>query len=215
MKVLILGGTGEGRLLASELMTGGLSVVSSLAGRVSSPRLPVGDLRVGGFGGAAGLAEYLRTEGIFAVVDATHPFAERITANAAAACRTTETPLLVLHRPAWHPAPGDNWTLTPDIPAAAAQIAPLPPHTNVLVTTGRQETSAFAGLPQRFIMRAVERPDGELPDHCEILLDRGPFTLEGERRLFAAKDVHKLVTKNSGGPMTAAKLTAPVSGASK
>lgn len=244
MKVLVLGGTSEGRLLATELVTRGLTVVSSLAGRVSSPRLPAGEVRIGGFGGTAGLAAYLAQEEISAVVDATHPFAAGITANAALACAgtgaapdstfasarrvslggragkgpdleasgesstqdRTRVPLLILRRPAWHPQPGDRWTQVADLHAAASTISAHPASTNVLLTTGRQEASAFAALRQRFILRAVEAPDGPLPEHCEIILDRGPFTLEGERELFAGKHVHKLVTKNSGGPMTAAKL---------
>ncbi|GAB3239545.1 cobalt-precorrin-6A reductase [Kineosporia babensis] len=207
MKVLVLGGTGEGRTLAAELVTLGLTVISSLAGRVSSPRLPAGEVRIGGFGGAAGLAEFLAREEISAVVDATHPFAAGMTANAAQACAGT-VPLLILRRPAWVPEPGDKWTLVPDIPSAAAILSETSPDTVVLLTTGRQETAAFAPLPQSFILRAVETPDGPLPKRCEVILDRGPFTLEGERELFASRNVQKLVTKNSGGPMTAAKLTA-------
>ncbi|MBT0772214.1 cobalt-precorrin-6A reductase [Kineosporia sp. J2-2] len=207
-RVLVLGGTGEGRGLASGLTAQGIAVTSSLAGRVSSPRLPEGEVRVGGFGGVEGLTEYLTAQGFSAVVDATHPFAARITANAAAACRATGTPLLVLHRPPWQPQPGDRWTSAPDIPGAAALLEATPATTRVLLTTGRQETRAFAPLPQHFWLRAVEPPDGPLPEHCRIILDRGPFTLDAERKLLHENRIDVLVTKNSGGPMTAAKLAA-------
>ncbi|GLY33120.1 precorrin-6A/cobalt-precorrin-6A reductase [Kineosporia sp. NBRC 101731] len=242
-RVLLLGGTGEARELAAVLVARGVPVISSLAGRVSSPRLPMGEVHVGGFGGAAGLAEYLRSESISAVVDATHPFAARITAHAVVATRATNpapcparpspgeawpdhsgvgekahipdgeglpdhggVPLLVLRRPQWRAQAGDRWVRVADIFSAAVHLARYPAGARVLLTTGRQETAAFAELPQRFWLRAVEAPDGPLPEHCDIILDRGPFTLDAERELMRHMDV--LVTKNSGGPMTAAKLTA-------
>lgn len=185
-----------------------IEVVSSLAGRVSSPRLPEGETRIGGFGGVDGLIEYLESKRISAIVDATHPFAQRMTANATAASRKTGIPLLILNRPAWQPTPEDHWISVPHLTEAAARIAEKPASANILLTTGRQETAAFAALPQRFWLRAVEPPTGPLPQHCEIILDRGPFTLSGERKLLEQNDIATIVTKNSGGPMTAAKLTA-------
>lgn len=212
-RVLVLGGTGEGRELAEALAAEGLAVISSLAGRVANPRLPTGQVRIGGFGGADGLRDYLRREQIRAVVDATHPFAARITANAVLACSAagesgTGEPvgLMLLRRPAWIPGPQDRWTPVPDLAAAAARIAARPSRTRVLLTTGRQETAVFAPLPQRFWLRAVEPPDGPLPQHCAVVLDRGPFTLDTERDLFTRHRIELLVTKNSGGPMTSAKL---------
>jgi precorrin-6A/cobalt-precorrin-6A reductase len=207
-RVLVLGGTNEGRLLAAKLVSLGIEVVSSLAGRVSSPRLPEGETRIGGFGGTDGLIEYLKRENVSAIVDATHPFAAGMTANAAAASQKTGKPLLILHRPAWQPTPEDHWTSVHNLTEAAARIVENPETTNVLLTTGRQETAAFTPLPQRFWLRAVEPPEGPLPRHCEIILDRGPFTLPGERKLLQENDIAKIVTKNSGGPMTAAKLAA-------
>jgi precorrin-6A/cobalt-precorrin-6A reductase len=206
--VLVLGGTAEGRQLAEELVADGVAVMSSLAGRVSSPRLPAGETRIGGFGGAEGLAEYLVQHRIRAVVDATHPFAARITANAVTACERTETPLLVLHRPPWTARPGDRWTTVPDLPAAAATVARHHPDAAVLLTVGRQGVDAFADVGQRFWLRSVEPPDPPLPARHQILLDRGPFTPAGERELLQRLRIDVLVTKNSGGPMTAAKLTA-------
>jgi precorrin-6A/cobalt-precorrin-6A reductase len=207
--VLILGGTAEARQLAALLTDQGLRVVSSLAGRVSAPRRPAGEVRTGGFGGVEGLAAYLDDHEIAAVVDATHPFAARITANAVAAGRRTGTPLLVVRRPPWTAGDGDTWHPVPDLAAAASTIGSLTgPDGRVLLTTGRQETAAFSTLPQRFWLRAVEPPDGPLPARCEVVLARGPFALDGERSLLRDLGIDVLVTKNSGGPMTGAKLTA-------
>jgi precorrin-6A/cobalt-precorrin-6A reductase len=206
--VLVLGGTGEARELAGELATLGRPVISSLAGRVSAPRLPAGEVRIGGFGGIDGLTEYLRTQQFSAVVDATHPFAARITQNAATACAATGTPLLVLRRPPWTPVDGDHWTAVPDLPAAASMVGLLPADNVVLLTVGRQGIDAFAAAPQRFWLRCVDRPARPMPAVCDLILDRGPFTQDGELELLQRLAVDLLVTKNSGGPMTVAKLTA-------
>jgi precorrin-6A/cobalt-precorrin-6A reductase len=206
--VLVLGGTGEGRELAERLSSNGFRVVSSLAGRVLSPRLPVGEVRVGGFGGAAGLAEYLVSERISAVVDATHPFAEQITANAVAAAGSTGTPLLLLRRPPWVSEPGDHWTSVSDLRSAATALADFGPDARVLLTVGRQGVHAFAASTQQFWLRAVDPPADPLPARLDVILDRGPFTLEAELLLLHKLSIDVLVTKNSGGVMTVAKLTA-------
>jgi precorrin-6A/cobalt-precorrin-6A reductase len=205
--VLVLGGTVEGRGLAGALRSAGHDVISSLAGRVANPRLPEGDVRVGGFGGVDGLAEYLDTQQISAVIDATHPFAARITANAAVACARTGTPLAVLRRPSWTPLDGDDWTDVPDLPAANDIISAMAPEAAVLLTVGRQGVGAFQAAPQRFWLRSVDPPAEPLPARCELILQRGPFTALQERQLFKRLRIDVLVTKNSGGPMTVAKLT--------
>lgn len=207
-RILVLGGTAEGRHLATELHAGGIALISSLAGRVTSPRCPPGDVRTGGFGGAVAMAEYIEREAISAVIDATHPFAATITANAASACVRTGTPHLVVQRPEWAPQSGDRWTVVADLPAAAALVAALDPEAAVLLTVGRQGVGAFAGVPQRCWLRAVEAPDGPVPARCTVLLDRGPYTVEGEIELMRRLAIDVLVTKNSGGAMTAAKLAA-------
>ncbi len=200
LRVLVLGGTAEARELA-----GRLPVISSLAGRTSEPRRPVGEVRIGGFGGPDGLAAYLRAERIEALVDATHPFAARISANAAAAAEATGVPLLVLCRPGWVAGPGDDWHRVPDL-ATAAAVLPRLGH-RVFLTTGRQGIAAFAGLDGCwFLARSVEPPAAPVPSRLEVLLDRGPFTLDGERRLLAEHRIDVLVSKDSGGP--AAKLAA-------
>lgn len=205
--VLILGGTAEARALAETLTGDAIPVISSLAGRVRNPRLPVGEVRVGGFGGADGLADWLRDHGIRAVVDATHPFAAQITANAHAACARTGVPLVRLARPAWRPGVDDRWTCVPDIGAAATAVAER--GGRVFLTTGRQDAHAFAEITDAwFLIRVVDPPTGPLPPHHEILSSRGPYDLAGERALLADHRIDVLVTKNSGGELTRAKLTA-------
>ncbi|MBN9799322.1 MAG: cobalt-precorrin-6A reductase [Actinomycetota bacterium] len=209
--VLVLGGTTEGRAAAAALAgRDDVRVVSSLAGAVRSPALPDGEVRIGGFGGAEGLAAHLRAERVAAVLDATHPFASTMTANAAAACAGTGVPLVVLRRPGWTPGPGDRWHRVTSVAAAAAALPGLLPGSagRVLLTTGRGGLAHFAAVDAAFWIRAVDPPDGPLPARHELLLDRGPFALDGERALFEAVVPHVLVTKDSGGAATAPKLTA-------
>jgi precorrin-6A/cobalt-precorrin-6A reductase len=206
VRILILGGTGEARELAAELAAAGVDALSSLAGRVRQPRLPDGPVRIGGFGGAAGLAAFLRAEGITSVVDATHPFATAITLNATEAARQAGVPLLVLRRPPWPADP--SWDTVRDIHAAAAAVAGWAGE-SVFLTTGRRDLSAFAADGRHcFLVRAVDPPDGPVPPRMTLLLDRGPYTVDGESALMRDHGVGLLVTKNSGGPMTAAKLHA-------
>ncbi len=203
--VLILGGTTEARALAAALVTQGTwRVVSSLAGRVSSPALPAGELRIGGFGGPDALAAWLRTEGVSAVVDATHPFAARISASVAQAAPAAGVPLLLVRRPGWTAGPQDQWQRVPDMPSAAAALGEGP----VLLTTGRGGLGVFAHLPHRFVIRTVDPPEPPLPADRVLVLARGPYTLDGERDLMRTHAVRTLVTKDSGGSMTAAKLVA-------
>lgn len=207
MRVLLLGGTGEARALA-RLLDGDdhLHVTSSLAGRVAHPVLPVGDVRVGGFGGADGLAAYLRAEGIDVVVDATHPFAARISANAATACAATGVPMLGLRRPGFTHHDGDRWVRVPTLADAARVLPDL--GRRALLTTGRQEVGAFAQVEGVwFLVRAIDPPD-VLPPDAELLLARGPFTLDDEVALMRERGIDVVVTKDSGGAMTSAKLDA-------
>ncbi|MGY1780954.1 cobalt-precorrin-6A reductase [Geodermatophilus sp. SYSU D01036] len=204
-QVLVLGGTGEARRLAAALVDRGVDVLSSLAGRVADPVLPEGGVRVGGFGGADGLADWLATHRPRAVVDATHPFAARITANAAAAARRRGVPLLRLQRPGWTPGPGDRWTYVDSLADAAAAVRDAG---TVFLTTGRQGVGAFAALPGRVLVRSVDPPDEPLPAGAVLLLARGPFTVEEEVALMREHGVDVVVTKDSGGHMTEGKLVA-------
>jgi len=198
-RVLILGGTIEGRALASACAAApGIEVTSSLAGRTSAPLLPAGRVRIGGFGGVDGLAGFLREQRINAVVDATHPFAATMTAHAVAASARAGVPLLVLRRPGWAEQPGDRWHRVADLAAAAARVPGL--GERVFLTTGRQSIAAFAGVDACwFLSRSVEPPEPPLPERVEVVLDRGPFTLDGERALLAEHRIDVLVSKDSGG----------------
>lgn len=209
MKALILGGTTEATALARRLAGHpAITAEVSLAGRTARPVLPPLPTRIGGFGGAEGLAAYLEEHRIAAVVDATHPFAARISANAVAACARAGVPLLVLTRAAWTAGRGDRWIGVPDMAGAADALRPL--GRSVFLTVGRQELAPFAAVPdKRYLIRAVDPPDPmpDLPDH-RVILDRGPYTLEGELALLAEHRIDALVSKNSGGTATAAKLEA-------
>ena len=204
-RVLILGGTGEARRLAAALVDDGQDVLSSLAGRVAEPSLPPGEVRIGGFGGAEGLAAWLEEHPVRAVVDATHPFAAGMTANAAEAARRTGTPLLRLQRPGWQPGPGDDWHWADSLETAAEAVAG---YGSVFLTTGRQSLAAFAGLSARCLVRSVDPPSPPLPEHAVVVLARGPFTVADEVELMRRHEVDVVVTKDSGGAMTAAKLAA-------
>jgi precorrin-6A/cobalt-precorrin-6A reductase len=203
--ILILGGTAEARELARELAAAEVPVISSLAGRVARPRLPAGEVRIGGFGGPDALARWLHDHGIVAVVDATHPFAERISASAAVACPRAGVPLLRLERPGWCERPGDRWRWVDGLEAAAAAIPEL--GERVLLTTGRQGLGAFAGVDEAwFLIRCVDPPAPPLPTRHELILDRGPYTLAGELALIDRHHLDVVVTKDSGGRHTQAKL---------
>ena len=204
-KVLILGGTGEARRLAEALVAEDVEVLSTLAGRIADPVLPPGEVRVGGFGGAAGLAAWLGATPVAAAVDATHPFAAAMTASAAAAAEHTGTPLLRLQRPGWAPGPGDDWRWVDSLAGAADAVAGFG---SVFLTTGRQELAAFAGLTARCLVRSVDPPAPPLPGRTTVVLARGPFTVAEELAVMRQHGVEVLVTKDSGGAMTAAKLTA-------
>lgn len=222
MRLLILGGTAEARALAAALDPDpGVHVISSLAGRVTNPRLPVGQVREGGFGGARGLADWLAAESIDALIDATHPFAQRMTAAAAEAAARTGVPLLVLRRPGWREGEGDSWLRVDSLAAAAdlLRAAAGHPHevaegarlaaSRVFLTTGRRSLPVFAGLAGLwFLARSVDPPEPPVPPNVRVLLDRGPYTVEGERALIGEHRLDVLVTKDSGGAMTSAKLVA-------
>ncbi len=182
--------------------------VLSLAGATANPAPAPIPQRIGGFGGASGLAAYLAGERIDAVIDATHPFAARMSANAVAACSATRTPLVVFTRPPWTPEPGDRWVEVATIEEAADALGPAP--RTAFLTQGRLQLAAFARAPQhRYIVRAIDRPAeiDALPGF-KLILARGPFSLADELELMKRERVDSLVTKNSGGSATYAKIEA-------
>ena len=204
MRVLLLGGTAEGRALAARLHPQ-TDVISSLAGRVPDPALPAGPVRIGGFGGVEGLRQWLRDNDITAVIDATHPFAATMTANAAAACAELALPHLLLSRPAWDP--GDAELVASD--REAADVVAAKGYSRVFLTTGRSGTTAFRDSGAWFLIRVVTAPQAEnLPRDHELLLSRGPYRYEDEHRLMRDHRIDVVVTKNSGGELTRPKLVA-------
>ncbi|MFE2294572.1 cobalt-precorrin-6A reductase [Streptomyces sp. NPDC059452] len=206
--VLVLGGTTEARRLAERLAgEPRVRVTTSLAGRVASPRLPPGDVRVGGFGGPDGLAEWVREHRVDALVDATHPFAATMSRNAASAAAQAHVPLLALRRPGWVAQDGDRWHSVASLAEAASLLPAL--GERVFLTTGRMGLAAFAELHSLwFLVRSVDAPEPPCPRRMDVLLDRGPFSLDGEREILRRHRIDVLVTKDSGGDATAPKLTA-------
>jgi precorrin-6A/cobalt-precorrin-6A reductase len=204
VRLLLLGGTAEARALASRLQPD-VRVISSLAGRVPDPALPVGEVRIGGFGGVEGLQRWLAESGVDGVVDATHPFAATISANAATACRTLDLPHLLLARPAWP----NGTAIVVDSDTEAAEVVAANGYSRVFLTTGRSGVGAFAGVDAWFLIRAVTPPDGDvLPLRHHLALSRGPYDYDDELELLRVHGIDALVTKNSGGDMTRAKVDA-------
>lgn len=174
---------------------------------MTGPRLPPGEVRIGGFGGAEGLAAWLREHRVDVLVDATHPFAATISLHAARAAATAQVPLLALRRPGWTPVAGDDWHDVGSLAEAAALLPAL--GRRVFLTTGRLGLAAFAALDDLwFLVRSVDAAEPPHPARMEVLLDRGPFTLDGERELLRGHRIDVVVTKDSGGAATAPKLTA-------
>ncbi|SEH76390.1 precorrin-6A reductase [Mycolicibacterium rutilum] len=204
MPILLLGGTSEARALAGRLHPH-VEVISSLAGRVPDPALPVGRVRIGGFGGVAGLRRWLCENEIDAVVDATHPYAATMTAHAATVCAELGLPHLVLARPPW--PPGDAIVVPSDVEAAKTVAAER--FERVFLTTGRSGAAAFSAVDAWFLIRAVTSPDTEdLPARHHVVLSRGPYRYDDELALLREHRIDALVTKNSGGAMTRPKLEA-------
>jgi precorrin-6A/cobalt-precorrin-6A reductase len=208
-KILILGGTADARQVAGAMAArGDCEVVLSLAGRTEKPAAQGVPVRVGGFGGAAGLADHLRENAIGLLVDATHPYAARISANAAEAARLAGVPILALHRPGWARMEGDRWTEVDDAAGAARALGSAPRH--VFLTLGRQEVHAFEAAPQHFyLLRSVDPvvPALALPN-VETILSRGPFETADELALMERHGIDALVSKNSGGSATYGKIAA-------
>lgn len=206
MKILILGGTGEARELAGRLVALGHDVTTSFAGRTREPRLPEGSVRVGAFGGVPGLAGYLRATGTERLVDATHPYAGLISTNAVAAAAQSGVPLVRFMRPAWVEPPDARWRHVPDLAAAADA---LPSGAKALISTGHEGLELFlARDDSRLVVRLIEPPGIAMPKHAQLILQRPSYALEDERKLFRQEAITHLVTKNSGGEATAAKLVA-------
>jgi precorrin-6A/cobalt-precorrin-6A reductase len=204
----VLGGTTEAGALAEALAAKGIDGVYSYAGRTEAPvRQPL-PVRVGGFGGVEGLVAWLRAERISHLIDATHPFAARMSANAVAACAMTGTALIALERPGWAESPGDRWTRVADTAAAAAALPAEP--TSIFLAIGRQEIAVFASRPEHsYLLRFVDPPMAALPlQQATVVVARGPFTLAGDLALMDEHRIRVVVAKNAGGTGARAKLDA-------
>lgn len=194
--------------MARALAEAGVDAVYSYAGRTESPVAQPLPVRVGGFGGVEGLAAYLKTGGITHLIDATHPFAARMSRNAVEACEATGTPLIALERDPWRAGDGDRWTHVPDLAAAVAALGDTP--RRVFLAIGRQNLAAFVGAPQHnYLLRLVDPPTEPLPlPQAQAVIARGPFTVEGDRALLRDHRIEVIVAKNAGGAGAEAKLVA-------
>lgn len=207
MTVLVLGGTAEGRDLATRLADAGIDALTSLAGAVRDPKVPKGRVRIGGFGGAEGFRAVLAEERITSIIDASHPFAARITARSHEIAVDIGTPFLRIERPAWQQGPGDRWVQVDRLADAAPHIAP---GARVFLATGRHSLSGAAGLAHaNLYLRVIDPPCEPFPfPHGRYVVGRPPFSVESERTFFEADGIEVIVTKNAGGDLAKPKLIA-------
>jgi precorrin-6A/cobalt-precorrin-6A reductase len=208
MRALILGGTSDANRLAEAAARLGLDAIYSYAGRTQAPAGQSLPTRIGGFGGASGLVDYIRLQRITHVVDATHPFAVEMSRNAVAACATTGTALIALERAPWKQSPGDNWIEVEDVAAAAAALPEQ--RARVFLAIGRQHLAPFAARPQHaYTLRFADAPDGALPlPDASVIVSRGPFALAGDLDLMRSRNIEWIVARNAGGTGAFAKIEA-------
>tara|TARA_R110002020_G_scaffold46150_8_gene131465 strand:- start:608 stop:1336 length:729 start_codon:yes stop_codon:yes gene_type:complete len=208
IKILILGGTSEASALANAVAKRGLPAIFSYAGRVATPKPQPLSTRIGGFGGISGLAAFVAQERITHIVDATHPFAAQMSTNVLAAAAQSGVKAIALTRPAWRPVDGDQWQSVASIDEAVSALAGPPQR--VLLAIGRMHLAAFAAQPQHhYVLRLVDPPASPLPlADVSTVIDRGPFTLEGDLALLENQRIQRIVCKNAGGEGAASKLTA-------
>lgn len=208
MRALILGGTSDANRLADAAARLGLDAIYSYAGRTEAPVAQALPIRSGGFGGASGLADYIKKERITHVIDATHPFAAEMSRNAVAACAATGTALIALERAPWERMPDDNWIEVANVAAAAGALPDRRAH--VFLAIGRQHLAPFAAKPQHaYTLRFVDAPDGALPlPDASVIVSRGPFTLAGDLDLLRSRGIEWIVARNSGGTGARAKIDA-------
>jgi precorrin-6A/cobalt-precorrin-6A reductase len=208
MRALILGGTRDANLLADAIARLGLDAIYSYAGRTEAPATQALPTRIGGFGGASGLADYIRQEKITHVVDGTHPFAAEMSRNAVAACAATGAALIALERAPWEKTSDDNWIEVANVTAAAAALPD--PRARVFLAIGRQHLAPFLDKPQHaYTLRFVDFPNGALPlRDAEVIVSRGPFTLAGDLELMRSRGIEWIVARNAGGTGARAKIDA-------
>jgi len=206
-RALILGGTSDASLLAAAIARAGIQAIYSYGGRTRAPADQPLPTRIGGFGGVSGLADYIRREAITHVIDATHPFAAEMSRNAVEACAETGTPLIALERAPWSKAPGDDWIEVVDVNAAVAALPEAP--AKVFLAIGRQHIAPFVMKPQHtYTLRFVDPPETTLPFPADVIVSRGPFTLNGELEMMRMRGIMCIVARNSGGDGARAKIDA-------
>ena len=204
--ILILGGTGEARRLAPMLLDAGYRVTTSLAGVTREPMVPRGDLRTGGFGGVEGLVDYIKSENVAAIADATHPFAEQITRQGFEAAKKAKISYVRLERRPWKPLGREHWRMVANVDEA---VKALRPDARVFVTIGRRDLPKFAARDDLSVLaRSIEPPEMELPENWKFIQGRPPFSVYDEIELMRTHKINMLVTKNSGGKAVSAKLQA-------
>lgn len=207
MRALILGGIADASLLAAEIARAGIDAVYSYGGRTRAPADQPLPTRIGGLGGVSGLADYVRREGITHVIDATHPFAAEMSRNAVEACSETGTPLIALERAPWAEASGDRWIEVGDVNAAVAALPEAP--ARVFLAIGRQHIAPFVTKPQHaYTLRFVDPPETTLPFAADVIVSRGPFTLDSELEMLRTRGIAWIVARNSGGDGARAKIDA-------
>jgi precorrin-6A/cobalt-precorrin-6A reductase len=209
LRVLILGGTADANRLVAEIARDSrIDAVLSYAGRTENPTPPPIAWRVGGFGGIDGLVDYLRVEKIARVIDATHPFAAQMSANAIAACAVANVPLLALERAPWQRTSGDRWIEVDNIATAAEALGAAP--RRVFLGIGRQYLDVFAAHPQHhYLVRLVDPPRAPLPlREANVIVARGPFDLAGDRAMLMEHRIDIVVARNAGGDAAYAKIEA-------
>ncbi|MDN4983071.1 cobalt-precorrin-6A reductase [Bradyrhizobium arachidis] len=206
-RALVLGGIADASLLAGKIARAGIDAVYSYGGRTRAPADQPLPTRIGGFGGASGLADYVRREGITHVIDATHPFAAEMSRHAVDACAETGTPLIALERAPWSRTPEDIWTEVTDVTAAVAALPEAP--ARMFLAIGRQHIAPFAAKPQHaYTLRFVDPPETPLPFAADVIVSRGPFTLDGELDMMRTRGIAWIVARNSGGDGARAKIDA-------
>jgi precorrin-6A/cobalt-precorrin-6A reductase len=206
-RALILGGTADASLLAAAIARANIDAIYSYGGRTRAPADQPLPTRIGGFGGVSGLADYIRRESITHVIDATHPFAAEMSRNAVEACAETGAPLIALERAPWTKAPGDDWFEVVDVNAAVTALPETP--ANIFLAIGRQHIAPFATKPQHtYTLRFVDPPEAPLPLAADVIVSRGPFTLDGELEMLCTRGIAWIVARNSGGDGARAKIDA-------
>jgi precorrin-6A/cobalt-precorrin-6A reductase len=206
-RALILGGTADASLLAAAIARANIDAIYSYGGRTRAPADQPLPTRIGGFGGVSGLADYIRRESITHVIDATHPFAAEMSRNTVEACEQTGAPLIALERAPWTKGPGDDWFEVADVSAAVAALPETP--AKIFLAIGRQHIAPFASKPQHtYTLRFVDPPEAPLPFAADVIVSRGPFTLDGELEMMCTRGIAWIIARNSGGNGARAKIDA-------